>query len=86
MKSDKFQKGCSNEIQRREKSHLIGKIRNKFMAIERNLDSDYGIVVNVGHSRREQRWENRSMRMRREQKLDQFKGRRAIGKKASKGG
>ena len=48
MKSDKFQKGCSNEIQSREKSHLIGKTRDKFMAAERNLDNDYRIVVNVG--------------------------------------
>lgn len=41
MKSEKFQKGYSNEIQRMEKSHMVGEIRDWFMAIEMNLDGKY---------------------------------------------
>lgn len=48
VNSDKFQKGGSNEIQKREKSYLVGESGDKFMAIEMSIDNEYRIVVNVG--------------------------------------
>lgn len=48
MKSDKFPKARSNEVQRMEQSHVFGETRARFMAFQMSLDSEERIVVNTG--------------------------------------